>query len=288
MALYTFVHNGSATIPMMLFAGRQSVRSARSVAAFFLCAVACLAAPLSASARESVLIFAAASTREAVLSIARLAAEVDPGIDLKASFAGSSALARQIQAGAPADLFLSANADWMDRLAASGDISVPSHHDLMRNRLVLVAPAGSVPDGIPDPLSASADLASALAGRRLAIAEPDSVPAGIYAKQALNALGLWTAVSTRLAPSADVRAALALVERGEAPLGIVYATDARAAAGVSVVSMIPDGSHQPIVYPIALTAGGALRPAAQKILALFLSDRGLAAFSRHGFEPAVR
>jgi molybdate transport system substrate-binding protein len=281
------VHNESANAFMMPLARYVPLRPALSVLSVVLCAATWLAAPLSANARETVLIFAAASTREAILSIAKLADD-DLGIDLKASFAGSSALARQIESGAPADLFLSANAAWMDYLAASNAIEPRSRRDLIRNRLVLIAPAGSVPAGVPDPLSASADLGSTLAGRRLAIAEPDSVPAGIYAKQALNALGLWAAVSHRLAPSADVRTALALVERGEAPLGIVYATDARAAPGVSVVSMIPDGSHQPIVYPIALTANGALRQAAQKVLALFLSESGLAAFSARGFEPALQ
>ena len=206
-------------------------------------------------------------------------------VDLKASFAGSSALARQIESGAPADLYLSANTAWMDRLEASGLIDAGSRRDLVRNRLVVIAPTGTTPSGLPDPLSAEADLPGVLAGRRLAIAEPDSVPAGIYAKQALSFLGLWPVLTGSLAPAADVRAALALVEHGEAPLGIVYATDARAAAGVAVVSTIPVEAHRPITYPIALTTGGAQRPQARALLELFLSLDGQTAFAERGFEP---
>lgn len=257
-----------------------------SVLAAGLFALAGLTIPSEAEAGDSVVVFAAASTREAVLTVAALAGD-RLGIDLKASFAGSSALARQIEAGAPADLFLSANTAWMDRLVASGLVDGASRQDLVRNRLVVIAAADSAPTGIPDPLSAAADLTSALAGGRLAIAEPDSVPAGIYAKEALTALGVWPAVAGRIAPAADVRAALALVERGEAPLGIVYATDARAASGVTVVSTIPAQAHRPIVYPIALTTGGARRSAARDVLALFLSLDGSTAFAERGFEPAA-
>lgn len=164
------------------------------------------------------------------------------------SFAASSALARQVEAGAPADLFVSADEEWMDRLAAKRLIDPASRADLAGNQLVLIAPAGSttaldVAPGFP--------IGAALGRSRLALADPAAVPAGKYAKTALEALGVWKQVENRIAAAENVRAALALVERGEAPLGIVYATDAKASAKVRVVATFPDASHPPIVYPVA-------------------------------------
>ena len=149
--------------------------------------------------------------------------EAGPGDSVVASYAGTSALARQIESGAPADIFLAANAAWMDHVEAQGLIEPGSRQVLASNRLVFVTGDNDVAPFVP---SATLDLPTLLDGGRLAIGNPDHVPAGIYARQALEALGLWPDVQSRLAPAADVRAALALVARGEAPLGIVYATDA--------------------------------------------------------------
>lgn len=237
-------------------------------------------------AADSVLIFAAASTREAVIAVADLARQRF-GIELKASFAGSSGLARQIESGAPADIFLSANSAWMDHVERAKAIDPGSRRDLARNRLVVIAPADAPLPDLPDPLTMDADLAAALDGGRLAVGETASVPAGIYARQALTTLGLWDSVARRLAPSADVRATLALVERGEVRLGVVYATDARASAKVRVVSHIPHEAHEPVVYPIAMTSKGAANSAAGKVMELFLSLDGATAFANLGFEPVA-
>ena len=201
-----------------------------------------------------------------------------------ASYAGTSALARQIESGAPADIFLAANAAWMDHVEALGLIEPGSRQALAGNRLVFVTGDS---DMAPFEPSASLDLGALLAGGRLAIGNPDHVPAGIYARQALEALGLWPVARDRLAPAADVRAALALVARGEAPLGIVYATDAIRVAATSTwsqrasVATIPH-LHEPIVYPVALIAGRA-SPLAARFFAFLTGPEGRAAFARAGF-----
>ena len=195
------------------------------------------------------------------------------------SFAASSALARQIENGAPADLFISADEEWMDAIEARGLLRPGTRSDLVGNRLVLVAPAGS---RAAVALAPGADLAAALGDGRLAMADPDAVPAGRYGKAALESLGLWRAVEARIARAENVRAALALVERGEAPLGIVYATDARASGRIRVVAPFPAGGHPPIVYPIAQLAHstGAEADAFRQYL---LSAEGRAIFARFGF-----
>lgn len=215
-----------------------------------LIAMALATLPLRAGAE--VLVFAAASLTDVLDRIAAEWAE-GGGAPVTVSYAGSSALARQIQAGAPADLFLSASADWMDRLEASGDIRAKSRRDVAANRLVLIGHG----DAPPVTLDSSLDLTALLGGSgRLSMAMIDSVPAGIYGRDALRYLGLWDAVSERIAQSDNVRSALAFVARGEAPLGIVYATDAAVAPGVSVIGTFPEDSHDPIRYPAALVAGG--------------------------------
>ena len=165
------------------------------------------------------------------------------------SFAGTSALARQIESGAPADLFVSADEKWMDEVEGKGLIQAGSRADMLGNGLVLVAPANSktkldIAPGFP--------IADVLGTGRLAMADPDAVPAGRYGKAALVYLDVWDAVADKVAPAENVRAALALVARGEAPLGIVYATDALADPGVRVVANFPEQSHAPIRYPVAL------------------------------------
>lgn len=195
------------------------------------------------------------------------------------SFAGSSALARQIRAGAPADLFVSADEDWMDDVEKAGFVRRGTRADLAGNRLVLIAPARAplrlrIARGMP--------IARALGNSRLAVANPDSVPAGKYGKDALVRLGVWSSVENRLARGDNVRSAMALVERGEARLGIVYATDARASKDVVVVGAFPASSHAPIRYPLArLTTSR--NPEAEGFRRFLLSAAGQAILRRYGF-----
>lgn len=202
------------------------------------------------------------------------------------SFAGSSALARQIEGGAPADLFLSADEAWMDHVEQAGRIRPGSRRDLAGNALVLIAPEKAPATGPADVALTPQALAAALAEGRLAMADPDAVPAGRYGKAALQHLGLWSGLEPRLAPAENVRAALRLVERGEAPLGVVYATDARASDAVRVVARLPADSHPPIVYPMALIAGGNDAAAGfHGFHGFLLSAEGQAVLARHGFTP---
>ena len=221
---------------------------------------------------------AAASTAHAIDEVIG-EFEAGPGDSVVASYAGTSALARQIESGAPADIFLAANTAWMDHVEAQGLIEPGSRQVLASNRLVFVTGDNDVAPFVP---SATLDLPTLLDGGRLAIGNPDHVPAGIYARQALEALGLWPDVQSQLAPAADVRAALALVARGEAPLGIVYATDAARVEGVHAVGSIPAALHEPIVYPVALIAGRA-SPLATRFFEFLTGPDGRAAFARAGF-----
>jgi len=195
------------------------------------------------------------------------------------SLAASSALAHQIEAGAPADLFISADEKWMDDVAGKGLIRAGSRVDLLTNRLVLVAPAASklrlkIARGFP--------LAQALGTGRLATGNVTAVPAGIYARQALTALGVWDQVRGRIAGTDSVRSALALVTRGEAPLGIVYATDAQAEPGVRVVGIFPEASHDPIHYPAAVLTAST-NPDAAGFSRFLRSATAKAIFRRFGF-----
>lgn len=195
------------------------------------------------------------------------------------SFAGSSALARQIAAGAPADLFISADNEWMDYVAARKLLRPGSRAAFLSNRLVLIAPVDSrlrlvIGRGFP--------IARALGTGRLAMADPAAVPAGKYGRAALTKLGVWPGVAGRIASAENVRAALALVERGEAPLGIVYATDAKASARVRIVGVFPPASHPPIIYPMALLRTARNRDA-DAFRRFLLSPQGKAIFVRHGF-----
>lgn len=197
------------------------------------------------------------------------------------SFAATSALARQIESGAPAHLFLSADEQWMDSVEKAGSVRPGTRAVLAGNAIVIIAPAQS---GIPPELNQGA-LTRALGNDgRLAMADPDAVPAGRYGKAALESLGLWGVAASRLARAENVRAALALVERGEAPLGIVYATDAAASNGVRIVARLPEASHPPIRYPIAALTN-ADHPDAEAFRQFLLSDEGRAIFARFGFLP---
>jgi molybdate transport system substrate-binding protein len=253
---------------------------ARFGSAFVAIAIAAYAG--AAGAAEIFTVFAAASLKNALDENLRIY-ETRAGVRVVASYAASSALARQIEAGAPADVFISADLDWMNYVALHKLIRPQTRMNLLRNRLVLVAPADSpvsvtIAPGVP--------LAGLLRGGRLAMANPDSVPAGKYGKAALEALGLWKDLRPRIAAAENVRAAMALVSRGEAPLGVVYRTDAAADPRVKVVGTFPESTHAPIVYPIALTASG--RPPAGDFLRWLSGPEAQAVFAKHGFLPATR
>lgn len=238
---------------------------------------AVLAGPAGAGAGERVLVMAAASARDAME--AAIAAFAPPaGARVEGVYAASPALARQIIDGAPAALFLSANTGWMDAAEEAGRVA--ERHDYLANRLVLVAPEDAPP---PAPIADAAGIAPALAGGRLAVAETTAVPAGIYARRALENLGAWDGLRGRLAEAANVRGALFLVERGEAPLGLVYRTDALASKGVRALWTVPAEAHPPIVYPLALLAGAADSPAAAAFMAFLLSEDGRRVFAARGF-----
>jgi molybdate transport system substrate-binding protein len=243
----------------------------RWLVAALLCA-ACTAA----AAQERVLVFAAASLKNALDEVAAQAP-----VMAVASYASSSALARQIAAGAPAQVFISADLAWMDYLEQRNAIRKDSRRNLLGNRLVLIAPAGST---VQASIAPRFPLAQLLGSGRLALGDPGHVPAGRYAKAALESLGVWRSVQGRLAPAENVRAALALVARGEAPLGVVYATDAAAETKVRVVGEFPQGSHPPIVYPAALTTRGG-GPQAAAFLAFLGSPAARRIFEKHGFTP---
>ncbi|AUU90004.1 MULTISPECIES: molybdate ABC transporter substrate-binding protein [Phytobacter] len=201
---------------------------------------------------EKITVFAAASLTNAMQDIAA-AYKKEKNVEVVSSFASSSTLARQIEAGAPADLFISADQKWMDYAVDKKSIDTGTRVTLLGNSLVVVAPKSSAQDDIT--VDAATDWATLLKGGRLAVGDPEHVPAGIYAKEALQKLGAWDKLSPSLAPAEDVRGALALVERSEAPLGIVYGSDAVASKGVKVVGTFPENSHQKVEYPMAITEG---------------------------------
>lgn len=195
------------------------------------------------------------------------------------SFAASPALARQIEAGAPADLFISADERWMDSIAAKGLIVPRSRISFLSNRLVLIAPRKSA---LRIKIAPGFRLAGALGNGRLAMADPDAVPAGRYAKAALSQLGAWKSVAPKVVRAENVRAALAFVERGDASAGIVYATDARASRAVRVVDVFQASSHPPITYPLALLKTASSTDA-EPFRRFLLSPAGKRIFARHGF-----
>lgn len=233
--------------------------------------------PASARAGD-LLVFAAASLKESLEEVAA-AWEAEAGQAVTLSFAGSSTLARQIQAGAPADLFLSANEEWMDVLEKENLLRPGSRRNLLTNRLVVIA---GDPDAAPLDLSAPGALSARLGEGRLAMALVEAVPAGIYGKSALVALGQWDSVAPQVAQADNVRAALALVATGEAPLGITYATDALAEPRVSIIFTFPEDSHPPIRYPLAIPAVSTATGAVAFADWLAGAEAG-AIFRAHGF-----
>ena len=248
------------------------LRKSFRVLSFFILALA----PIPARAAD-ITMFAAASLSDALKKIAS-DYQAQSGKSVVVSFAASSALARQIEASGGADIFMSADLDWMDYLDKRGLIAPGSRENLLRNRLVLVAPKDST---MHIAIAPHFDLMGALKDGRLAIANPDTVPAGKYGKAALAALGVWDPVAGHLADAEDVRVALAYVARGEAPLGIVYETDAKAEPNVKIVGVFPENSHAPILYPAALTKDA--KPEARAFLAYLSSPQAKAVFEKDGF-----
>jgi len=236
----------------------------------------CLA-PLPARS-EQVLIFAAASTTDAVSEIIE-EYRAATGDTIVASFAASSALARQIENGAPAHLYLSATPLWIDYLDERGLLVAGSRRDRLGNRLALIAPSDSL---IDIALSADTSLLDLIGDGHLAMADPDHVPAGLYGRAALESLDLWQSVSAKVVRGNNVRAALALVERGEVPLGIVYRTDVGASDNSRIITLFPETTHPPIRYPLALVTGQET-PEARVFYDHLLSPAAGAIFERHGF-----
>jgi molybdate transport system substrate-binding protein len=256
---------------------------ARFIASF---SVALLSALLivsrGASAEDSgsnapVIVFAAASLKNALDGISS-AWQQDSGQTVKTSYAASSTLAKQLEEDAPAQIFISADLDWMNYAEGKGLIHPESRTNLLGNKLVLVAPKDST---IAIELKPGADLAKALGDGRLAVGNVDSVPAGKYGKAALEKLGIWSSVSNKLAQAESVRAALLLVSRGEAALGIVYQTDAVSDPGVKIVAAFPADSHPPIIYPAALTKKA--NAAAAAFLGYIRSTKAAPFFVAQGF-----
>jgi molybdate transport system substrate-binding protein len=246
--------------------------------------IAVAAIPRPAPAQErSIVIFAAASMKNAL-------DDVDDGFtkktDIKvvASYAASSALMKQIEQGAPADVFLSADVNWMDYGAKRNLIETNTRVDLLGNRLVLIAPRDSKIGDVK--IVPGFDLAGLAGTGRIATGDVRAVPAGLYARAALEKLGVWTSVESKMAMAENVRAALVLVARGEAPLGIIYETDARIDPGVKIVGVFPEDTHPPVVYPVALTKDA--KPDAAQYLAFLGTPEATAVFQHYGFDVLAK
>jgi molybdate transport system substrate-binding protein len=238
------------------------------------------AAASSIAFADPVKVFAAASLKNALDAAGAAWSAKDKSKSITAVYAASSALAKQIEQGAPADVFISADLDWMDYLANKKLIADDTRKSLLGNSLVLIAPAGS---GTKLELKPGADVAGALGGGKLALAEVSSVPAGKYAKAAFEKLGIWSKVEANIVQSDNVRAALAFVARGEAKLGVVYATDAKSDPKVEVVATFPEDTHPPIVYPIAVVAASH-NSDAKAFIDFLSSDEAKATFTAQGFK----
>ena len=247
--------------------------------------LACLVAALwlwpwaarAGDAPASVTVFAAASLTDVLQELSSQYTR-ESGVKVELSFAATSTLARQVESGAHADVFLSADQEWMDYLDQHGLIQKPTRHDLLGNRLALIAPAAS---SIQLQIKPKFPLLAALDGGRLATGDPDSVPVGRYARAALTKLGVWDDLADHLVRADNVRSALAFVAQGEAPLGIVYASDARVDKKVRIVGLFPADSHPPITYPIALTSTANAKAAS--FVEFLRGPIGTAAFERFGF-----
>lgn len=240
-----------------------------------------LAAP--AVAQETLTVFAAASLKNA-LDDANAAFTGTTRVKVTASYAASSALAKQIEQGAPADVFISADLKWMDYVAERKLIRPASRLNLLGNRLVLIAPKDSRLDKVE--IGQGFDIAKLAGDGRIAVADVRAVPAGLYAKAALQKLGAWQAAEPKLAMAENVRATLAFVARGETPIGIVYETDAKAEPKVKIVGMFPDNSYPPVTYPAAVT--GTAKGTAERYVSFLRSSTAKSIFEKYGFSFLVR
>jgi molybdate transport system substrate-binding protein len=245
----------------------------------FLVALSVLSASSPAPAQDKPLtVFAAASMKNALDDV-DAAFTAKSGVKVAASYAASSVLARQIEQGAPADIFVSADTDWMDYAIAKNTINAATRVNLLGNSIVLIAPKDSAIDNVA--IGQDLDLARLAGDGKIATGDVKAVPVGKYAKGALEKLGAWQAAQSKFAFAENVRAALLLVSRGEAVLGIVYSTDAKVDPGVKIVGTFPPDSHPAIIYPVAATV--AAKPDAAGYLAFLRSSAAKAIFEKYGF-----
>jgi molybdate transport system substrate-binding protein len=259
----------------------KSPTNGRAVLRLICCcvlALVCAPAAPSVAQERAVVVYAAISLKEALDELSQRY-DRESGTPVKAVYAATSTLARQIDQGAPADLFIAADAGWMDYLQGRRAVRAGTRVDLLTNRLALIAPRAS---SVSLRIEPGLRLAPALGDGRLAMADPDSVPAGKYGKAALQTLKAWADVEPKVVRAQNVRAALALVARGEAALGIVYVTDAAAEKNVRIVAEFPPGSHPRIVYPAAILAESR-SPGAEAFLRFLQSAAARAVWQRHGF-----
>ncbi len=240
-------------------------------------------APLPAAAQDSITVFAAASLKNA-LDDADAAFTKATGVKVIASYEASSALAKQIEAGAPADVFISADLRWMDYVAGKRLIKADTRMNLLGNRLVLIVPKDSKLDHVA--IGQGFDIAKLAGDGRIAVADVKAVPAGLYAKAALEKLGAWAAAEPKLAQAINVRATLAFVARGETPLGVVYETDAKIEPKVKIVGVFPDDSYPPVTYPVAATTTG--KPAAAQYVQFLRGAAAKATFEKYGFSFLIK
>jgi len=262
---------------------RMLSTSVRLILACAVCVGFCLGPARAATQTgDDALVFAAASLQTALDDLAAPVQRAT-GVRMRISYASSAALAKQIEGGAPAGVFISADLDWMNYVADRKLIRSESRVNLLGNRLVLVATKGRQ---VSIKIGPGFGLAQALGRERLALADPAAVPAGKYAREALTKLGVWDSVANKIAATENVRASLLLVSRGEAPLGIVYRTDAMVDPGVTVVDTFPESSHAPIIYPAALTTTAPA--AAAKVLDYLKTPAARVVFDKHGFTTPGR
>jgi len=264
----------------MMHARNAWMKQCRLIALVTAIALGPVGLPAAAQSRQDVLVFAAASLKNALDDISGQY-QLETGRHTTISFAASSTLAKQIENGAPADIFISADLDWMDYLASRNLIRLSTRKNLLGNSLVLIAPKSDAVAQIR--IQAGFPLAKLLAGQKLAMADTAAVPAGKYGKAALEKLGVWPSVAGQIAQAENVRAALALVARREAAFGIVYETDAMAEPKVTVVGVFPEDTHPPIIDPVALTAAST-NPDAAAFLAYLESPKAQLLFEKQGFK----
>jgi molybdate transport system substrate-binding protein len=254
------------------------------LAGLFLCFTVLFGSAASpATAQDkSLTVFAAASMKNALDDV-DAAYTAKTGVKIVASYAASSALAKQIEQGAPADIFVSADTDWMDYAIGKKNVNEPTRVNLLGNSIVLIAPKDSKIDTVT--IGPGLDLAKLVGDGKIATGDVKAVPVGKYAKAALEKLGAWQAAEPKFAMADSVRAALTLVARGEAALGIVYSTDAKVEPGVKIVGTFPADSHPPIIYPVAATTTA--KPEAAEYLAFLRSSAAKAIFEKYGFKFLV-